>query len=391
MKRLLLIFILFLVITCIILSNKKDNREANSIEEKEYRSIFISYIDYAEMLKNKDDKTKKDNLNKMINNIKKEGFNTIIIQVHPFSDSIYYSSIFPSSHTIYDNEGDSLEFDILDYIIKTAKKKDLYVFSWFNPYRIRSNTDISSISKDNPAYKWLNTSNVKIIDEVGIFYNPASNDVKKLIISGIKELSKYNNDGIIFDDYFYPSNDIDVNEYNEYLKSNKYISLEEFHLLQVNTLIKEVYKTIKEENPNTLFGISPEGNIDNNYTRNYADVKKWLTEDNYIDFIMPQLYYGFNHEIVPFNTILKEWDSLISNNTILIPALALYKSGEQDYYAKKGINEWIENTNIIKRQIESSKQTTNYKGYAIYRYDYYFNYQKYNKNVELEVKNISIS
>ena len=31
----------------------------------------------------------------------------------------------------------------------------------------------------------------------------------------------------------------------------------------------------------------------------YADVKTWLSEDGYIDIIMPQIYYGFKNNLKP--------------------------------------------------------------------------------------------
>ena len=68
--------------------------------------------------------------------------------------------------------------------------------------------------------------------------------------------------------------------------------------------------------------------------------------------IMPQIYYGFYHETKPFIETLKEWESLIENDVLIYPALALYKAGEVDQYAKSGSNEWIENDDIIVKQMK---------------------------------------
>ena len=65
--------------------------------------------------------------------------------------------------------------------------------------------------------------------------------------------------------------------------------------MQVNDLVKRVHDVTKKHN--VLFGISPEGNISNNYSKNFADVKKWGSEDGYVDYLMPQIYYGFNNEV----------------------------------------------------------------------------------------------
>ena len=397
MKKFIYISIVFIIISFLIIEYKQNNKvysntpkEKEVFEEKddETRAIFISYIDYSKILKNKDLEIKKNNLNEMIDNLEKERFNTVILQVRSFSDAIYNSNIFPTSSTIVTNEGDKLDLDILEYFIKIAHNKNIKVYAWINPYRVRNTTDINTITKDNPAYKWINTNNVQVIDNKGIFYNPASSEVQELIIDGIKEVLNYNPDGILFDDYFYPSDDIDKENYQEYIKKEKNISTEDYHLLMVNNLIKKVYSTIKDNNKNILFGISPEGNINNNYTRNYADVKRWVKEDGYIDFIMPQVYYGFLNSVVPFSDIIEEWNNLIKNKVELVPALALYKAGEVDNYAKDGKNEWIEHNDIIKRQIEYSRNMSKYKGYSLYRYDYYFNIDAYNETVLKEVNNI---
>ena len=160
----------------------------------------------------------------------------------------------------------------------------------------------------------------------------------------------------MFDDYFYPNDYIDEENYKEYVRESGNIEKEEYHLMIVNNLIKRVYESIKKENKSILFGISPEGNIENNYTRNYADVKTWVKEEGYIDFIMPQIYYGFSNTIAPFEETVDSWNEIITNDVLLIPALALYKAGEVDRYAKEGNNEWIENNDILKRQIEYTRK-----------------------------------
>ena len=121
-----------------------------------------------------------------------------------------------------------------------------------------------------------------------------------------------------------------------------------------------------------VFGISPEGNIENNYSSNYADVYKWGKSDKYVDYLMPQIYYGFYNESKPYTKTLEEWSSLNVNNIDLYVALSIYKSGMVDSYAGKGINEWINNSDIIKRQVMSSKEVKNYKGFAVFRYQHMF-------------------
>ena len=320
----------------------------------------------------------------MINNIKKMKFNTIILQVRSNCDSIYNSNIFPTSLYLVDNEEDNY-FDVLDYFIKESHKNNIKVFAWINPYRIRTTNDTSTISNKSPSYKYLNTDTIYINN--GIYFNPSKEEVTKLILDGVLEVLNYDVDGILFDDYFYPSNDIDINDYNEYIKNNDYISIEDYHLNVINNMILKVHKLCKDKN--VLFGISPDGNIDNNYNKNYADVRRWMSSSDYIDFIMPQLYYGFYNTTKGFYKVSREWNDLLKNKDIkFYIALAFYKIGRVDNYARDGINEWLENDNIIMREVIISRNLDNYNGFSLFRYDSIFNTSNYTTNSIKEIENM---
>lgn len=338
--------------------------EKKQVEEK--RGVFFSYLEIEKYFQKKEEIEAKKKIQEILDFLKEKNFNMILLQVRSFSDAIYPSKIFPLSKSLTGNENESYPFDFLKYFIDEAHQRGIEVHAWINPYRIRNNTDVSSISIKNPAYGWLGTNKVKVIENQGIYYNPASLEVQDLIVEGIVELiENYEIDGIHFDDYFYPDDTIDEEEYQEYQFT---MSRQDFHLAQVNQLIRRVYEIVKKKS--LIFGISPEGNIDNNYQRNYADVKTWLSEEGYIDYIMPQIYYGFENEVKPFQKTLEEWQTLIKNDVDLIPALAIYKSGLLDSYAKNGEKEWQQHSDIIQREIEFSRKMPNYRGFSLFRYDF---------------------
>ena len=190
----------------------------------------------------------------------------------------------------------------------------------------------------------------------------------------------------MFDDYFYPSTDCDLEEYNSL---DLDISYEEYKLGRVNELIKRVYDVCHEKR--VLFGVSPDGNIENNYSKHSADVKTWLSNSGYVDFIMPQIYYGFFNGSRPFYNTLKEWSSLITNDSISMSvALAFYKNGIVDEWASSGKNEWIENNNIIMKEIIVSRNINNYMGFSLFRYDYLFNGDKATKTTKQEFNNLKL-
>lgn len=381
-KILIIILVLFIgMYMFYYMKKKEDNNIINNFEEDRY--VFISYIDYS-YLKGKDENILKEEINKMVLNIKENNFNGIILQVRAFSDAIYYSKIFSPSLHIVNNENDKLKLDMLDYFIKLSHENNIKLIAWINPYRIRSNNDISSISGNNIVNKYLNTSSVEIKN--GIYFNPAKDEVLDLIIKGVLEIVKnYDVDGILYDDYFYPSKTCDLKDYELYKTQGGTNSLEDFRRDNINKLIRKTYENIKEVNSDVLFGISPSGNMNNNYNAEYLDIN-YLIENKIVDFIMPQIYYGFDNTNLPFVNTVNSWSNLVKDTNIkFYVALALYKSGLEDKYAKTGINEWINNNDIISKQIIVSRNTYNYEGFSIFRYDYLFNSKKDNKQLLDEV------
>ena len=83
------------------------------------------------------------------------------------------------------------------------------------------------------------------------------------------------------------------------------------------------------------------------------------------------------------------WNSLIKvPNIKLIPALAFYKTGKIDDYAKGGKEEWINDNDIIMKQVLLSKNLSNYGGFSLFRYDYIFNSNYQNNNTLKEKENL---
>lgn len=360
------------------------NIESEELPKEEIKGVFLSYIEINKYIKNDNYEISKNNIKKIISNIKSMNLNTIILQVRSSSDSIYNSKIYPKSLYLVNNEYDNY-YDVLAYIIEEAHKYNIKIIAWINPYRVRTTENINNITDKNPAYKYLNTDTIYINN--GVFYNPSKKEVTDLIIKGVEEVLEYDIDGLLFDDYFYPNVNIDEKDYQEYIKYNDYVSPENYRLEVINNMIKKVYKKCKEKN--VLFGISPDGNIENNYTTHYADVKTWMSKEGYIDFIMPQIYYGFYNSSRDYINTLKEWENnLLNENIDLYVALAFYKVGQYDKYARDGKNEWLENDDIIMREILLSRNTKKYKGFSLFRYDNIFNQDTFTNNSVKEIENL---
>ena len=374
---------LFFFLSIFFVFRSFDKKEVVAVD-KEKRGIFVSYIEISKYLKGKDAQEGKEEICRMVSNIDELGFTMILLQVRSFSDAIYPSDIFPWSATVSGEEGVSPGYDVLKSFLEVCREENIELYAWINPYRIRGDEDSSDISQDNPAYSYLNTSVVDINN--GIFYNPASKEARDIIVEGVEELvQKYSLDGVIFDDYFYPNDTIDLEDYDAYYKMHSDVSIDEFRLTQVNELVQEVHQVCHENH--TLFGISPDGNIENNYQKHYADVKKWGSSSDFVDFLMPQIYYGFYNETKAFVSVLNDWEVLASK-VELLPVLAFYKVGAVDNFAKSGSMEWLENDDIIMREVLLTRNLKQYQGFSLFRYDYLFDSTLWTSTTMAEVKNM---
>ena len=161
--------------------------------------------------------------------------------------------------------------------------------------------------------------------------------------------------------------------YKEYKKQGGLLTLADWRRENVNVLVSSVYSLVKAENENMIFSISPSADIEKCRNTFYADVEKWCREEGFVDFIIPQIYYGFQNENMPFEKVFQEWDDLCENPNIkLICGLAPYKCGREDEFAGAGKNEWNENVNILSQQYERVLESYMWQGFSLFSYSYCF-------------------
>ena len=395
-KKIFILFIIYILLFQNVLVLFSGTIRTNNTNE--FRGVWISFLDLKSLAYQKNEQEFSSEISKAFDNIKSLSLTDVIMQVRPFSDAIYKSSIFPTSHILTGTQGADLSYDPLEIIITKAHEKNLKLHARLNLYRIKNPGQNFKISDSHPAKKWIdenNTDEIIKLDNGGVYYNPGSINAQDLIVSAVKEIVKnYDIDSIQFDDYFYPttSSNIDKNLYDLYLKQtqDKSLSLKDWRLQNVNNLIKKIYKTTNEINPNVLVGISPNGNIKLNYDSMFADVKKWLSEPGYVDYLLPQLYYGFNNQALDFNKALTQWADIKKLDSIkLYLGLSFYKINSIDKWALLGQDEWIKNHDIISKQILISKKSKYCDGFALFRYDFIFNPSDENKSaVETELSYI---
>lgn len=346
------------------------------------KAIWISQFDmeeiYMENGKQRKEKEFRKYVERILDEVKEIGINTIFYQVRPYSDSMYPSKYFPPCSMVTGSYSKNHSYDVLEIIIEEAHEKELSVHAWINPMRGMKEEEIGNVSDKYLIKQWYNDEDKKgkyIVLVSGRWYlNVAYEEVRELIVKGVTEiLEKYDADGLHMDDYFYPTTSVFF-DFTAYSESGKFYSLSDFRKHNLSLLIKEIYKTTRTVGKGQIFGISPTGEYKTATEDHYADVDLWCTADGYIDYICPQIYFGFEHPEYNFASTAYKWNSYIKNENVkLIIGLTLEKAKEgMDRYAETGVYEWSQHKDILFRSIQHSSSLPSYSGFSLFSLQFLF-------------------
>ncbi len=296
-----------------------------------------------------------ENFRKIAQEAKDMGLNALFVHVRPFCDALYPSALYPWSHILTGEQGRDPGFDPLAFMTGCAHGLGLELHAWLNPLRVKTAETPSALSPDNPFSALQADYPYYFMEHEGAVYlDPAYPYVRGLIADGAAEIVRnYAVDGVHFDDYFYPAEDpaLDAEAYGLYLETVETpLELLEWRRANISALVAEVYEKVKKEREDVVFGISPQGNIQNDEDMG-ADVKAWCACPGYMDYICPQLYYSFESEALGYSEALSQWLSLPRHENLkLYAGLALYKAGSD---ADGGT--WLLSNDILRRQIEEAR------------------------------------
>ena len=303
------------------------------------------------------------------------GFTALIFQVRPMNDAFYPSKFNPFSRYLAGREGTAWEedFDPLDYMIRSARKEGLEFHAWINPYRVAMDVQgpvsdwLKTLSPENFARKKPDLVLAVPTASGGhmLLLDPGKPEVLLFLISTIREiLEKYEVDAIHMDDYFYPYEDVgeaDAETFRKYAKK-KDLSVEDWRRANIDRMIQSVSSLIREygkkKGRKIRFGVSPFG-IWANLTppkpaspeavrywlkqqssplgsptkgnqslfRQFADSRKWVRK-KWIDYIIPQVYWGFSCPEAPFAAVVDWWaDTVAGTGVDLYIGIGLSRMG----------------------------------------------------------------
>lgn len=326
--------------------------EERERQEEDLVGLWVPYYELAA----EDEENFKENFEATLHEAETAGVNALFVHVRAFCDALYRSDIYPTSHLLGGVQGGEYSFDPLAYMVEAAHSRGMELHAWINPLRVRNTTAPEGFGTDS-IYAALHDSCPYYFIETdsGIYLDPAYSHVRELVARGAGEIAEnYHVDGIHFDDYFYPADmgDQDAEAYSAYLEMAVVpLSVEQWRMANINTMVSEVYRAVKRADPRISFGISPQGNMENNPTLG-ADVRAWCSTPGYIDYICPQIYFSFGNEALNFGEALESWSSVEKHEGLeMYVGLALYKVGTDSDGGT-----WSEDSSEIQRQREEVKR-----------------------------------
>ncbi|QSW33594.1 glycoside hydrolase family 10 protein [Leclercia pneumoniae] len=323
-----------------------------------------------------------------LDNLKSLGINTVFFQVKPDGTALWPSQILPWSDMLTGTIGQDPGYDPLKFMIDEAHKRGIKVHAWFNPYRVTTNTKpgtITALSRtlpQNPASvyvlhpDWVRTSGDRLVLDPGI---PAARDWITSIVAEVVE--RYPVDGVQFDDYFYTETKSstlnDTQTWQQY--GQAFASKADWRRDNTQQLIAQVSRTIKQINPNVMFGVSPAGVWRNRshdpagsdtrgaaaYDESFADTRRWV-QQGLLDYIAPQIYWPFSRDAARYDVLAKWWAEVVKpTKTRLYIGVALYKVGEPS----RNEPDWTVNGGVpeLRKQLDLNDTMPGISGTILFR------------------------
>ncbi len=286
--------------------------------------------------------TSPENIRRMVQSAKNNGFNTLIVQVRGRGDAYYRSRREPRAVELKDQTAD---FDPLALILSEAKQHGLKVHAWVNTnllanldalptdpkhiYHRRPDwlavprpiaAELYQMSPKDPIYRariveWSKANRAEL---EGVYTGPANLQVRDHIFKIWMDILKdYEVDGLHFDYVRLASPDFDYSRTSleafhkwltpklskderralkQSLKQNPLAATEmhpdqfaDFQREQITFLVEKIYRGVKKRKPYATVSAAVFANHENAYTRRFQDWRRWLAL-GILDVACPMAY-----------------------------------------------------------------------------------------------------
>jgi uncharacterized lipoprotein YddW (UPF0748 family) len=268
--------------------------------------------------------------------------NALFVQIRPTADAFYPSQLEPWSQWLTGTQGQDPGYDPLGFIVDEAHARNLELHAWFNPYRVSLQADPNMLAANHMGRQhpdWLRVYGGKM------YFDPGIPDVRAFIEQVVLDVvTKYDVDGVHFDDYFYPYPVTGATFYDDDTFARYGAGMtnkDDWRRGNIDMLISELYTQIHTTKPWVRFGISPFGIWRNqmsdpggsathgleSYSATYSDSRAWIV-NHWIDYIVPQVYWNIGFSAAAYDVLVPWWDETVGETGVqLYIGEATYRIG----------------------------------------------------------------
>ncbi len=278
--------------------------------------------------------TQKAELIAILDKLAAANMNAFTFQVRALGDALFISSYEPWSKQLTGTRGQDPGYDPLAFAVEEGHKRGLEIHAWFNPFRYESSAGSHGtndpIRKNHP--EWLLTYDNGSF--AGTIFDPGLPEVREYTVKVIQEVvEKYDIDGVIFDDYFYPyggTTTEDAISKAKYKPANQ--SDDDWRRENIDKAMKAVYDMIQEKKPWIRFGIAPFGiwTTDKSAAAKYGislpsgitgmnayktlacNTIAWM-QGGYVDYVAPQIYWPTTSSGQDYDVLSQWWSQMASH------------------------------------------------------------------------------
>ncbi|MCM1096227.1 MAG: family 10 glycosylhydrolase, partial [Terasakiella sp.] len=288
-------------------------------QRREFRGAWLQTV-YRDDYARRSTAANKAYLRAQLDSLQAAGINAVIFQVRPQADAFYASRLEPwSCYLCPGGKAPTPAWDPLQFVIDEAHARGMELHAWLNPYRItatrRQSVPAGHIARRHPERT--------VRYDGRLYFDPGQPANRDHIASVVRDIvTRYDVDGIHFDDYFYPYpvKGVRFDDRASFSRHGKGMKLADWRRRNVDLLIEQIHDVIAAAKPWVVFGVSPFGIWRNaatdpagspssglqNYDDLYADILMWARR-GWIDYQLPQLYWPLDHKAAPSRLLLDWW------------------------------------------------------------------------------------
>jgi uncharacterized lipoprotein YddW (UPF0748 family) len=285
----------------------------------------------------------------------RQNHNAIFVQIRPNGDAFWPSEYVQWSEWLTGGRAaPDPGWDPLEFMVAETHARGMEFHGWFNPYSASkaapagAGPDINQLApghilRQHP--QWAVTFPVGTASSK-LFFDPGNPDARRYIEDSILEaVTKYDLDGVVFDDFFYPypeGSGQDFNDAASYAAHGGGLDRASWRRSNVDAFVREVGERIKAAKPWVKYGINPFGIWRNErngpvygisgsatnglsaYDTIFADSLNWVRQE-WIDYIAPQLYWYIGFADADYAELVRWWSDQVAGTRVH------FYTGQADY------------------------------------------------------------